>query len=176
MFAPGGLAKVLRALNKEIAGISFVSQKGLIKAGLYIQRNSQLRTPVDTGNLKASAFTIWPAGEATTPTFSNKKGQAAVAKRDHTLGIREAKSIVGNSKLLPGVVVGYTAAYALYVHENMKARHSDQKVKATGRKVKVGKVEIDEYVKGEAKFLENAVKENRKEIVAFIVNAGKERK
>lgn len=55
---------------------------GLLRAGLALQRESQLRVPVDTGNLKASAFT-------------RLEGEGLDAQ----------------------VAVGYTAGYALYVHE-----------------------------------------------------------
>lgn len=42
--------------NKKFAkGVSI----GLRKAGLLIQRDAQLMVPVDTGTLKASAFTRW---------------------------------------------------------------------------------------------------------------------
>lgn len=65
---PVGKAKFLedpfRRLAREIPGI--VNQvfrqgkslaEGLLIAGLRVQRESQLETPVDTGALKASAFT-----------------------------------------------------------------------------------------------------------------------
>ena len=51
------LANELRAMIfkavKKGAGLA----KALLLAGLRLQREAQLRTPVDTGNLKASAFT-----------------------------------------------------------------------------------------------------------------------
>lgn len=57
-------------------------QLGLNKAGLMIQRESQLQVPVHTGALKASAFT-------------RSQGQGFETR----------------------VAVGYTASYAIYVHE-----------------------------------------------------------
>lgn len=48
---------VTKNLNEAIQQISTQGTKGLTVAGLQIRRDSQLKTPVDTGKLKASAFT-----------------------------------------------------------------------------------------------------------------------
>jgi hypothetical protein len=74
----GGADSVLKNLIREDRRVRGQMMRGLKKAGLTLQRESQRLVPVDTGNLKASAF------------------------------VRED----GDS-----VVVGYTASYALYVHE-----------------------------------------------------------
>jgi len=50
----------------------------------------------------------------------------------------------------PAVEVGFTAAYAIYVHENLEAHHDN----------------------GEAKFLERSLNENRREILALIARGG----
>lgn len=52
-----GLNEVIKRLNAEIKKIKNGSEQGLVKAGLLVRRESQLKTPVDTGNLKASAYT-----------------------------------------------------------------------------------------------------------------------
>lgn len=85
-----GLDTVLSNLNREIQGIKDRSMASLIRSGLRIQRVSQQRTPVDTGNLRASAFTR-----------------------------REGFN----------VQIGYTAAYALFVHEDMEAHHKTGQAK-----------------------------------------------
>lgn len=59
----------LKNLNKEIEKIINRSAKGLTVAALRIRRTSQLKTPVDTGNLKASAYT---------ETYKRPQGPAAV--------------------------------------------------------------------------------------------------
>lgn len=81
---------------------------GLLEAGLQVQRVAQERTPVDTSNLKNSAFT-------------RKEGEMSV-------------------------LVGFSAAYAVYVHEDMEARHTI----------------------GQAKFLESALRDNRDAILRII--------
>lgn len=45
-----------RVFNQVLKGGGTVEQ-ALMMAGLYLQRESQLLCPVDTGNLRASAFT-----------------------------------------------------------------------------------------------------------------------
>jgi len=52
-----GLDVVLRNLNREILGIKNRTRAGLREAALMVRRRSQQLTPVDTGNLKASAYT-----------------------------------------------------------------------------------------------------------------------
>lgn len=51
-----GNGRLHRAAAAVIAKGGTIAQ-GLLAAGLLLQRESQLRVPVDTGNLKASAFT-----------------------------------------------------------------------------------------------------------------------
>lgn len=105
-----GLREVLGNLERRISDIEGATMGGLMDAGLQVQRVSQTRTPVDTGNLKGSAFT---------------------------------RRAMGGS---PAVEVGYTAAYAVFVHEDMEARH----------------------LSGQSKFLESALRDNEDDIVRII--------
>lgn len=107
-----GLKRVMSNLNKEINGIKGRTKAGLMYAALVIRRRSQQLTPVDTGNLKGSAYTqAWQAPG-------------------------------GN----PGAEIGFTASYAVFVHE-VQASHKG---------------------KGQWKFLETAVKEKAAEVVKII--------
>lgn len=49
--------EVIQNLNSRIRTIEGDVAEGLYEAGLKIQRSAQERTPVDTGNLRASAYT-----------------------------------------------------------------------------------------------------------------------
>ena len=62
--------------------------------------------------------------------------------------------------VFPSVSVGYSAAYAVYVHEDLEASH-DKFVKGKGGKLEMAAV-------GEAKFLEKAVVNHMPEIIALI--------
>lgn len=73
-----GLKTVIDNLNKELGKAPGVVFAGLKAGGLHLQRESQRMVPVDTGNLKASAFT---------------------------------------RSTMRDVIVGYTSAYAPFVHE-----------------------------------------------------------
>lgn len=93
----GGLTHV-QGVDKVVANLRIAGRKiadrisaGLYKAGLYLQRESQLIVPVQLGNLKASAYT-------------------------RKLGSGERTD----------VIVGYTASYAVFVHENPKAAHGKE--------------------------------------------------
>lgn len=103
-----GLEKVLGNLDKQVAKIEGLTMEGLLEAGLKVQRVAQQRTPVDTGNLKNSAYT-------------RKDGKLRVA-------------------------IGFGAAYAIFVHEDLEARHET----------------------GQAKFLESALRDNRDAILKIL--------
>lgn len=80
---------VKRALRKECKRRTDALARGIKRAGLFLQRQSQAIVPVDTGALRSSAFTrMMPI----------------------------ADPII--------VVVGYTQNYAIYVHEDLWARHA----------------------------------------------------
>ena len=169
---PDSLARTLHGIDRAARRIPFKSRKGLIRAGLYIQGESQKRTPVDTGNLRASAFTVWGPGKGTnfSPEFK-QEGTKKIAQRDSqgrfakskvssrrreeiaALEAGHAEFILAQSSDLVGDVlegtievrVGYGAYYALFVHEKGVSRSQ----------------------RG-SKFLERALMENRAIIIRFI--------
>lgn len=49
------LFRIVKSVKKSTGSV----RKGLLVAGLRLQREAQLKTPVDTGALKASAFTAY---------------------------------------------------------------------------------------------------------------------
>lgn len=108
-----GLQRVLSNLDKEARKIEKLTMAGLMEAGLRVQAVAQQRTPVDTGNLKNSAYT-------------RKQGEL-------------------------GVTVGFSAAYAIFVHEDVEARHTT----------------------GQAKFLESALRDNREAIRQILLRSAR---
>ena len=107
-------------------------------AGLMIQRESQLEVPVDTGNLKASAFTRY-----------------------------------SNDGKIQRVQVGYTAAYALYVHEavDMKLAGKSRGAKKRGKGYR-GHY-WDPQGRAKAKFLEGPFRRLAEQIRAVILREAK---
>lgn len=116
--------KGLEDINKKLRKIAKESPKaveaGAYAGGLLVQREAQLGTPVEYGNLQGSAYT---------------------------------------QRIPLGVEVGFTAEYALFVHENM-----EQKLKGEPRPSGLGTY----WNPGGPKFLENAVNENMQEISDLI--------
>lgn len=72
--------------------------------------------------------------------------------------------MTGNRQTGPRATIGYTEEYALYVHENLEARHGPDRAPFRRGKTTIGPGGIGQ----EAKFLENAIKENEDKIVAII--------
>lgn len=105
-----GFVELTNKLNKSVSQISDTVQSALLDCGNDLQQKAQDLTPVNTGALKASAFT-------------------------------EAES--GSN---PSVVVGFEEEYAIYVHENLEAHHNI----------------------GQAKFLEQPLKENSDKYVKYV--------
>lgn len=126
-----GLDDVMRNLNHQIAQIGGDIAGGLMAAGLLVQADAQKHVPVDTGNLKASAYT--------------RKAQSSTPKA-------------------PAVEVGFSASYAVFIHENM-----EQKLRGVPRTSGSGKGHYwDPQSTSGPKFLQNAVDKNRKAIVDTI--------
>lgn len=148
-----GLDKVMRDLNDRIRDTQSASSRGLIRAGLLIQREAQRRTPVDTGNLRASAFTVWTGGENVGGSAQGSGGGRFKGTRgeqtamDFVATARRAASTLSTNPVKPDVIVGFGAAYALFVHER-PARH----------------------VVGMVKFLEVAISDNMDAIVKTIAD------
>jgi hypothetical protein len=137
-----GFETVMNNLNAEIAKIKDASMKGLIECAIEVRRDTEktpAKTPVDLGNLRASWFVVTSSGKQPDDQwntgFRNAKGESrerkasktsATAARmisDRANAITEmsarAKTFLPVGKQV--VIMGYSANYAVYVHENMKA-------------------------------------------------------
>ncbi len=113
-----GMTQVLSRLRTSKLTTAVGVQRGLKKAGHFLQRKSQQVAPVDTGNLKGGAFT----------------------------------RNVGGTGFATDIIVGYVADYAVYVHENLQAKH------------KTGK---------QAKYLEQPARDSKNEIFGMIASEAK---
>lgn len=112
-----GQNKVVREMNKRIAQVKARTRGGMQEAALVVRREAQLLTPVNTGNLKGSAYT----------------------------------EITSDLRRGVGAVIGYTAAYAPYVHENLDAHHAV----------------------GQARFLATALVKKAKEVYRIILRSAR---
>ena len=138
-----GFDQVMKNLNEQIEGIKDRTMAGLLEASYKIQRQANKKVPVDTGNLVGSSYV--------------RKNQ------DGSLGVE----------------IGYTAIYAAWVHEMISMRLKGQPRENFG-KTKKG-VEFGGGTgkgtywapNGEAKWLENTVRLNEKEIVRIVLERAK---
>lgn len=137
VFQIEGLEKVIANINREIANIENRTSKGLLRACIEIKRETESSsplTPVDTGNMRASCFIVVSGldgglKEGQSPIFSDvgadgtiHKGAAEVAAQKHAEVTSQALA-EAMSKRYPYAIMGYSAYYAGYVHENMEARN-----------------------------------------------------
>lgn len=122
-----GVRNVVSNLRKQEKVSKSRTERGLKKGGLFLQRESMPLVPVDTGNLKGSAFT------------------------------RFDKSPFGSKN---DVIVGYTAAYAPFVHE------APMKLKGQKRSTKGNY--WDPQPRAQNKFLETPIREKKDEMFSVI--------
>jgi len=121
-----GFDTVIKNINIEILAIRNRTNAGLIKAAALIRNETETgeaRTPVDLGNLRASYFVVTaksiPVGRGVA-RFNGPK--LAKLLSDHVSTIQEAQSIVraaGKDNIF--IMMGYSANYAVYVHEMVGA-------------------------------------------------------
>lgn len=151
-----GLEKVLSNLNTEVKKIKNQTEAGMIRASIIIRRSmedSPPKIPVDTGNLRASYFTVVSSGKTGKGKASKFKGkQAKKLASEHNL-VREGLAAKVHGETSPTLILGFTASYAFYVHEM---------IGATFQRPGAG-----------SKFLEKAIKRNKKEILRVIQQEAK---
>lgn len=129
-----GIRRVVANMRRREELFKRAVVRGLKLGGLYLQRESQLLVPVDTGTLKRSAFT-----RAEGHGFDTE------------------------------VVVGFTAGYALYVHEavEMKLRGQFRDGIPPGQRGHHGRY-WDPIPRAGAKFLERPAREHKEDIALIV--------
>ena len=115
-----GLDKTLKNLNETVEKIEGKTLKGLIRAVIEIRRTSNKdipKIPVDTGNLRASWFTVTSKGSIQAGASPNFKGDgSSKLGNSHSATLSDVKSMKVVSEG-PFLLFGYSAYYAVYVHE-----------------------------------------------------------
>ena len=163
-----GLDKVVANLNKEIAKRETKCQAGLVQAGLLIRAESQKLTPVVTGNLRNSAYVV-----------SSKGAHAGQGGRvqdpgSHVNVMNRSKGECQTSAS-PMVIIGFSANYAIFVHENPRAgKTGGVSLKGAVYKPEVGSGRIVYSTVGQWKFLEVALKSNQRRILSLIAGKAKQ--
>ncbi len=152
-----GVQNVLRNLNSEIKKIENRSEAGLLEASLLIKKEAVKQTPVDTGNLRNSAFVIAQHKSPTNPGNFKGKNKEEMAYQ-HSAVKSKVKDVLKSVKKqhLISTCVGYSANYAAAQHE-INYTHMKWDKKSGGY-----------FAVGNWKFLENAIKDNYKNIIKII--------
>ena len=157
------LRKVMKQLTEAAANIKKVSVQGMIEAAILVRRDmekTEPKTPIDTGNLKHSFFITTVLG---TDGKGNFRGEnSSEMKSNHEQVTTEASMKVKTVKH-PVLIMGYSANYALWVHEAEWANFKGQQDKI--KRTKSGKVTdaTKKYTRREgagAKWFEYAIQRN----------------
>ena len=157
-----GFEDVINNLEKEVKKIEDVTSAGMIKAMAHIRAETINTTPVDTGNMRASWFVVTndgvaegrnPKWKGTRSKSPSKKARAMRVKTEHPQVVGEMLGEAKSDMSGITVIAGYSANYALYVHE-MEGR---------------GKKTINwTNPMAEGKWLEKAFKQNSRKILEII--------
>lgn len=141
-----GFDVVLANLNREVKGIENRSMGGLIEAAALVRRDTENKapmTPLDYGNLRSSWFVVTAKGKepndvGNTGFKDNPKTglTASQLRAEHTDAITECKGIVLANEGTKGkfLIMGYSANYALWVHEMTEANFQVKKGRSPGAK------------------------------------------
>ena len=155
--ATDGLSNIIANLDKALKEIEGKTMKGLIRASIVIRRdmdNSSPSIPVDLGNLRASYFTVTSTGRNPAGKSPNFRGSdSGELTGDHSSVVANAKAELAPFDV--SLMMGFSAFYAVFVHEN---------VGATFRQPKEG---VMKAATG-AKFLQAAVAKNQSKIIRII--------
>ena len=152
-----GLDIILKKLNKEVNRIEKRSLRGLIRAAIVIRRSMDKRPPlipVDLGNLRASFFTVTSNGSITSGKQPNFKGEDSdKLSSTHSATVSASTTAAKQVTNGPAVILGFTAYYAWFVHENLMAmfQRPMSGPKFFEAALKINKKEILEKIKQEAK-------------------------
>lgn len=149
-----GIRNVLRNINREIDKVKGRTLTGLIKAAALIHNETEtgaVRVPVDTGNLRHSWFVVTSAGKIVSGGGRSKVvdggaasftgASAGTMAADHSAMIKEMRMRAWAFSEIndgPFVFFGYSANYAVYVHEMIDVGPWDPSTKTGFRRKKSG--------------------------------------
>ena len=109
---------VLSNLNKEIMKIKGRAMAGLIESSIMIRRDMNKTPPLiplDTGNLRASWFTVTSKSRPEGRSLAGFKGTGRGGmEKQHLSAVSEGKGSIGKGF---GLIMGFSANYAVFVHE-----------------------------------------------------------
>lgn len=117
-----GLDNVMAKFNFEVAKIKRLTEEGLIRASIVVERswnNETPRIPVDTGNLRQSWFAITSKSSHSKPHDFKGKNAGKLESSTATTE-QEARGIIAGRPGQPTMVMGFGANYAADVENTRK--------------------------------------------------------
>lgn len=111
----GQIMNIVKQVNvnlvKELEKVKDVTYQELIKTGLRIEAKAKKNAPVQTGNLRASGYTVFGGSsntdEGITDSYEKTRFSAATTI---------AKAVVKSAGKKDTVITGFSASYAPYVN------------------------------------------------------------
>ena len=171
-----GLNDVLANLNKQIQAIKERTTAGIVKAAILVRQDMDSTAPmipVDTGNLRSSFFIVTANKVERGESATFKDDKSGQMSSDHSSSISVNQSKISGT---PAVIMGFSANYAVAVHEMVGGNFAGDlnKLKYT----KKGKVTqaTRKYLRragSGAKFLESALQRNQQEMLKIIAENAK---
>jgi hypothetical protein len=115
-----GLETLQKKLTQDLVkDATQMTYKGLVRAGMAIVRDAVPGAPIETGNLRQSAYVIGHSPADNMDVKREAKGNPARGPEEVAAVQQEfviAKAYVASWKAY-GVLIGFAASYAGYVHE-----------------------------------------------------------
>jgi hypothetical protein len=128
-----GIEEVMANLDIQVKRIHGKTMKGLIKAAMHIWRETQPMVPVDYGNLRASFFitSYISTTQGQAPSFKGEEAGELTTGHSNALSTGKSYS-AAQGPWAPTVVLGFSAYYAWFVHENVDADFTKPKIATSG--------------------------------------------
>lgn len=151
--------KVMKNLNKEVDKIRGKTLKGLIRSSIIVRRamdTESPKIPVDTGNLRQSWFVTTSKGRVSkgqNPKFKGKNAGKMSGEHSSIVPNMQALAVAKGGVDKPLIIMGFSANYAVFVHENVGAnfQRSDAGSKFFEAAIKNHEKEILDMIRLEAK-------------------------
>jgi len=143
-----GVRAIISSIRKSKKRTRKRLAAGLFEGGKVLKQNALRKTPEEHGNLKESLYLVGTFEKEKAGNFNDLSDNLPQLTRDHAQHILEAETLASRKNLR--VVLGYSAFYSIFVHEDLSKSHPT----------------------GEAKFLERARNENKSAIKQAILKRG----
>ena len=124
--------EIMENINTQFDHIKERSLKGMILSAILVRRDMEdtpPKIPVDYGNLRASFFitSTKGGGDQAKGNKTFEGPDAGQLQSEHSTTVSSVESLLTIQKN-PVVAMGFSAGYAIYVHENLEANFATPKM------------------------------------------------